>query len=208
VLPMTNLGHSHGLVQHYREEARGTPHARRTISTFVQWLRKLLRFYQMRHPRGMGGAEFNAFLSHLATQEQVSASTQNQAVSALLFFYRSVIGGDVGKLEGKIRARRRAALLCRTAVWGHRWRLGPGRSRRVHRGLRGLHCALWPRVISTYQGTACASRLVNRGGLVPPILKTCQRNGVLLTGATRFVNREGACATYRQNVSTKLRFLN
>jgi site-specific recombinase XerD len=52
----------------------------------------------------------NAFLSHLATEEGVSASTQNQALAALLFLYRTVLGGDVGNLEGVIRARKRQRL--------------------------------------------------------------------------------------------------
>lgn len=64
----------------------------------------------MRHPREMGEAEINAFLSHLATEERVSASTQNQALAALLFLYRTVLGGDVGNLEGVIRARTRPRL--------------------------------------------------------------------------------------------------
>ena len=58
----------------------------------------------------MGEAEINAFLSHLATGERVSATTQNQALAALLFLYRTVLGGDVGNLEGVIRARRRQRL--------------------------------------------------------------------------------------------------
>lgn len=58
----------------------------------------------------MGEVEINAFLSHLATEERVSASTQNQALAALLFLYRTVLGGDVGNLEGVIRARRRPRL--------------------------------------------------------------------------------------------------
>ena len=58
----------------------------------------------------MGEAEINAFLSHLATEERVSASTQNQALPVLLFLYRTVLGGDVGNLEGVIRARRRPRL--------------------------------------------------------------------------------------------------
>jgi integron integrase len=64
----------------------------------------------MRHPRQMGEAEINAFLSHLATEQRVSASTQNQALAALLFLYRTVLGGDVGNLEGVIRARKRQRL--------------------------------------------------------------------------------------------------
>jgi integron integrase len=76
----------------------------------VQWLRRYLRFHQLRHPREMGSAEVNAFLTHLAVEGQVSASTQNQALAALLFLYRTVLGGDVGNMEGVIRARKRQRL--------------------------------------------------------------------------------------------------
>jgi integrase len=73
-------------------------------------IQRFLGFHRMRHPREMGEAEINAFLSHLATEEHVSASTQNQALAALLFLYRRVLGSDVGNLEGVIRARRRPRL--------------------------------------------------------------------------------------------------
>ena len=101
---------SPGLIQRYREELQARHYARRTVSSYEQWLRRFLRFHQMRHPRQMGEAEINAFLSHLATEERVSASTQNQALAALLFLYRTVLGGDVGNLEGVIRARKRQRL--------------------------------------------------------------------------------------------------
>ena len=101
---------SPGLIQRYREELQARHYARRTVATDEQWLRRFLRFHQMRHPRQMGEAEINAFLSHLATEERVSASTQNQALAALLFLYRTVLGGDVGNLEGVIRARKRQRL--------------------------------------------------------------------------------------------------
>ena len=74
-----------GLIQRYREELQARHYARRTVATYEQWLRRFLRFHQLRHPREMGSAEVNAFLTHLAVEGQVSASTQNQALSALLF---------------------------------------------------------------------------------------------------------------------------
>lgn len=80
-------------------------YARRTAQTYQQWVRRFLRFHGLRHPREMGEAEINAFLTHLATVDQVSASTQNQALSALLFLYRHVLGSDIGSLEGVVRAR-------------------------------------------------------------------------------------------------------
>lgn len=74
-------------------------YARRTVKTYEQWLRRFLRFHGRRHPREMGSAEVNAFLSHLAVDLQVSASTQNQALAALLFLYRELLERDL-ELEG------------------------------------------------------------------------------------------------------------
>ena len=71
-----------GLIQRYREELQARHYARRTVKTYEQWLRRFLRFHQLRHPREMGSEEVNAFLTHLAVEGQVSASTQNQALSA------------------------------------------------------------------------------------------------------------------------------
>jgi integron integrase len=107
---MTNPNRPPGLIQRYREELQARHYARRTVSSYEHWLRQFLRFHRMRLPRAMGEAEINAFLSHLATEERVSATTQNQALAALLFLYRTVLGGDVGNLEGVIRARRRQRL--------------------------------------------------------------------------------------------------
>jgi integron integrase len=107
---MTHDTRPPGLIQRYREELQARHYARRTVDTYEQWLRRYLRFHQLRHPREMGSAEVNAFLTHLAVEGQVSASTQNQALAALLFLYRTVLGGDVGNMEGVIRARKRQRL--------------------------------------------------------------------------------------------------
>jgi integron integrase len=98
-----------GLIQRYRELLQARHYARRTVKTYEQWLRRFLRFHQLRHPREMGSAEVNAFLTHLAVEAKVSASTQNQALSALLFLYRELLERDLD-LEGVIRARRRVRL--------------------------------------------------------------------------------------------------
>ena len=90
----------------YREALATRHYARRTIGTYERWLRRFLRFHQLRHPRAMGSAEITAFLTHLAVDEQVSASTQNQALSALLFLYKQVLEIDPGDLDGVVRARR------------------------------------------------------------------------------------------------------
>jgi integron integrase len=80
-----------GLIQRYRE---------------LLQTRHYLRFHRLRHPREMGSAEVNAFLTHLAVKEQVSASTQNQALAALLFLYRDLLEQEL-ELEGVVRARTR-----------------------------------------------------------------------------------------------------
>jgi site-specific recombinase XerD len=106
---MAKASRSPGLIQRYREELQVRHYARRTVNTYEQWLRRFLRFHRMRHPREMGSSEVNAFLSHLAVDLQVSASTQNQALAALLFLYREMLERDL-ELEGVVRARTRRRL--------------------------------------------------------------------------------------------------
>lgn len=85
-------------------------YARRTAGTYEQWVRRFLRFHGLKPPRQMGQVEVNAFLTHLAVVEGVSASSQSQALSALLFLYRHVLGMDPGDLSGVVRARVRRRL--------------------------------------------------------------------------------------------------
>jgi hypothetical protein len=91
-------------------------YARGKMSSYEQWLWWFLLFHQMRHQRQMGEAEINTFLSHLAIEENVSGYTRNQAVAVLQFLYRTVLSGDVGNLEGVIRARKQRAF-----PWSSRW---------------------------------------------------------------------------------------
>lgn len=72
----------------------------------MHWIRRYIFFHKVRHPADMGKEELNVFLSHLAVKERVSASTQTQALSALVFLYRQVLGRDIGMLEGVVRAKR------------------------------------------------------------------------------------------------------
>ena len=81
-------------------------YSRRTEQAYGQWVARFLHFHQGRHPAEMAEPDINRFLTHLAVTEQVSASTQNQALAALLFLYRHVIGRDVGDLGAVIRARK------------------------------------------------------------------------------------------------------
>jgi site-specific recombinase XerD len=69
-------------------------------------VKRFIFYHQLRHPDDMAEPEINGFLTHLAIKEKVSASTQNQALSALLFLYRHVLGREIGDLGDIIRARR------------------------------------------------------------------------------------------------------
>jgi integron integrase len=102
-------GHPPGLLQRYREELQLRHYARRTVKSYELWVRRYLRFHGLRHPRTMGCDEVEAFLTHLAVERQVSASTQNQALAALLFLYRELLQQDVD-LAGVVRARTRQRL--------------------------------------------------------------------------------------------------
>lgn len=78
----------------------------RTEHAYVGWIRRFILANGKRHPRDMGGAEVEAFLSGLAVQGNVSPNTQNQALSALLFLYREVLGLQLPWLDGVVRAKR------------------------------------------------------------------------------------------------------
>ena len=88
-----------------REEIRARHYSPRTEKAYVQWAERFIRFHRMRHPAEMGADEINAFISSLAVRDGVSASTQTQALSALLFLYRYVLGYDVGEMNGLVRAK-------------------------------------------------------------------------------------------------------
>lgn len=77
----------------------------RTEKAYCQWVKRFIYFHELRHPAEMGEPEINAFLTHLAVDEHVSASTQNQALSAILFLYRNVLGREVGDLGQVAHAR-------------------------------------------------------------------------------------------------------
>lgn len=93
------------LLDQVRDVIRLKHYAYRTEETYVQWIRRYILFHNKRHPREMGIAEVEAFLTYLAVEGQVAASTQNQALAALLFLYRNVLNQELGLLEA-IRAKR------------------------------------------------------------------------------------------------------
>jgi integron integrase len=78
----------------------------RTEAAYRHWIRRFIRFHGLRHPRELGPREIEAFLNHLAVEKHVSASTQTQALSALLFLYRHVLGQHFDWLQGLVRAKK------------------------------------------------------------------------------------------------------
>jgi integron integrase len=93
-----------GLFEVAREKMRTRHLAYRTEQVYLQWMRRYVKFHRRRHPREMGSTEVEAFLTHLAVGAKVSASTQNQALQALLFLYRQVLDIELPWLENVTRA--------------------------------------------------------------------------------------------------------
>jgi integron integrase len=81
-------------------------YSRRTVRAYVGWIRRFIIYHGKRHPEEMGSPEVGAFLSSLAVEEKVSASTQNQALSALLFLYQQVLGRELEWLGDLVHAKR------------------------------------------------------------------------------------------------------
>jgi integron integrase len=93
------------LFDQVRQIARVKHYSYRTEQSYLHWIERFIRFHGIRHPNTMGAAEAEAFLTHLAVEGRVAASTQNQALAALLFLYRDVLQMDIGLLNA-VRARR------------------------------------------------------------------------------------------------------
>jgi hypothetical protein len=94
------------LLDQVRDAIRLKHYSYRTEETYVQWIRRYILFHNKRHPQEMGVPEIEAFLTHLATVENVAASTQNQAFCALLFLYRHVLQIPLDDRIDALRARR------------------------------------------------------------------------------------------------------
>jgi integron integrase len=93
------------LLDRVRQTIRAKHYSRRTESAYVDWIRRYVLFHRKRHPSEMGAREITAFLTWLATDRCVSASTQNQALSSVLFLYRDVLHIEIGPIENVPRAR-------------------------------------------------------------------------------------------------------
>ena len=94
------------LLDRVREAISTRHYSRRTEKAYVHWIKRYIFFHGKRHPAEMGAPEVTAFLTSLAVHDKVAASTQNQALSALLFLYRQVLGVELPWLDDVVRAKR------------------------------------------------------------------------------------------------------
>jgi integron integrase len=94
------------LLDQVRQAIRTRHYSPRTEETYVHWIKRFIFFNNKRHPAEMGEKEIAQFLSSLASAQHVSASTQNQALNAILFLYRHVLNKDIGYVDGVVRANR------------------------------------------------------------------------------------------------------
>jgi site-specific recombinase XerD len=89
-----------------RSAIRAKHYSLRTEEAYVQWIRRFILFHNNRHPKDMGVEEVRQFLSDLAVHHHVAASTQNQALSAILFLYQHVLRQEIGWIHDVVRAKK------------------------------------------------------------------------------------------------------
>jgi len=94
------------LLDQVRAAIRAKHYSHRTEEAYVQWIKRFIFFHNKRHPAEMGEQEINQFLTHLAVKGNVASSTQNQALSAILFLYREVLKQEIGRLDGVTWAKK------------------------------------------------------------------------------------------------------
>jgi integrase len=94
------------LLDRVRDAIRSRHYSLRTEQAYIFWVRRFILFHRKRHPETMGESEITEFLTHLAVARKVAASTQNQALSAILFLYKHVLDRELDRLDGVTRAKR------------------------------------------------------------------------------------------------------
>jgi integrase len=135
------------LLDQVREKIRLKHYSIRTEQAYLDWIKRFILFHGKRHPENLGSAEVEQFLTHLAVERKVAASTQNQALNAIVFLYTEVLGRELGWLDNMERAKRPARLpvvLTATEVRallvrleGHHWLMA---SLLYGAGLRLMEC--------------------------------------------------------------------
>ncbi len=101
---MQNADAKSPFLNRVREVIRTRHYSIRTEQSYVHWVKRFILFHDKRHPNELGETEVAAFLSHLAVDRQVSPSTQNQALNALVFLYRYVLDRPLGDILDAVRA--------------------------------------------------------------------------------------------------------
>jgi len=99
-------GHKPKLLEQLRNEIKRRNYSIRTERAYSDWVKRFIFYHDKRHPKDMGAPEVQQFLTYLAVERKVSASTQNQALCALVFLYREILNMDLGILENLQRAKR------------------------------------------------------------------------------------------------------
>lgn len=94
------------LLDQLRDAIRTRHYSYRTEQTYVLWSKNYILFHNKRHPQEMGEKEIAEYLTYLATERKVSASTQNQALNALIFLYKHVLNKSIGMIDGVVRAKK------------------------------------------------------------------------------------------------------
>lgn len=98
------------LLNQVQNRIRAKHYSIRTEQAYLDWIKKFILYHEKRHPADMGDREICAYLTHLAVNRKVAASTQNQALSAILFMYREIIKKDLEEFDDLIRAKRPSRL--------------------------------------------------------------------------------------------------
>ncbi len=98
------------LLDQVRNAIRAKHYSIRTEESYTQWIKRFILFHNKRHPKDMGDDEVNQFLTHLAVKDRVAASTQTQALCAIVFLYRYVLDAELGSLDGLVRAKKKKNL--------------------------------------------------------------------------------------------------
>ena len=105
LVPFPRGGSQPKLLDRVRQTIRTRHYSPRTEEAYVHWIRRYIVFHGKKHPSTMGAPDISTFLTWLAVERRVSASTQNQALSAVLFLYKHVLGIEIGAVPSAVRAR-------------------------------------------------------------------------------------------------------
>ena len=174
------------LLDQVRETCRRRQYSYHTEKAYVRWVERFVRFHDTTHPRHLDEDDIRAFLNHLASDRNVAASTQNQALSALLFLYEQVLGedlGGIGPLDRADRPKRLPTVLSRDEVQQLFAALSPGPNQLVAHLLYGS--GLRPeRSEEVVLGCGCRKRSASGSRSLTPITgaSTCGTGRAERTG--------------------------